>query len=101
MALWKDMLVLGTEAEKDNNDPYQSGEIIWGSPLFANRQPVHASEFHAAQAEGREVQHMFEVRPAEYTGETFARYDGQVYQIYRTYQKAENVIELYLSDKRA
>lgn len=68
--------------------------------VYAEKKPNHASEFHAALAHGFELQHTFQIHAFEYEGEKTVLYDGQMYDVYRTYTPNADWCELYLTSKR-
>lgn len=101
MPLWKDKLKLGVRPAASGAHQGSAAPIQWGASILVNKIPAHASEFHATKASGTEVQHVFEINPAEYSGQVYALYQGQVYRIYRHFPKSESKWEIYMTDKGA
>ena len=82
-----------------SDDVYQTPKETVRS-VYAEKLPNNASEFHAALASGFELQFVFRIHDYEYNGEMTVRYDGQVYDVYRTYQINGDWRELYLTTKK-
>lgn len=59
-------------------------------------EPVSRSEFFAASQIGINPEALVIVSPVEYHGEKIAEYHGQKMSIYRTYQRNDNELEIYL-----
>ena len=81
-----------------SDDAYQTPANV-GVTVFAEELPKFSNEFHSARASGKELQHVFKVHAFEYGGQTVAKYGGREFEIYRTHQKDDDWIELYLSSK--
>jgi hypothetical protein len=79
-------------------DAYQR-RTVTERMVFAEKLPNYGAEFKTASAGGYELQHIMRVHAYEYGGEKAARYNGQEYEIYRTFQKNDDWVELYLSTK--
>lgn len=92
----KAQIELITEALSD--DAYQTPTQT-SKAIFAEELPKTSNEFHSARASGKELQHVFKVHAFEFSGQTVARYQGREFEIYRTFQKDDDWIELYLSSK--
>lgn len=67
--------------------------------VYANKKPLYSGEFHAAKAQGIDLQYIMVVYAFEYGGQTLATYNGRDYTIYRTYIRDDDWCELYLSTK--
>lgn len=79
-------------------DAYQT-KTTTGRTVYAEKLPNYGGEFTTANAGGYELQHIMKVHAYEYSEEKAAIYKGQEYEIYRTFQKNDDWIELYLSTK--
>lgn len=86
-------------SEKLSDDAYQT-PIETQRIVYAEKVPNHASEFHAALANGFDLQHTLLVHAFEYDGEKVVLFDGQKYDVYRTYQPDTDWCWLYLTTKR-
>lgn len=62
--------------------------------IYANKLGVRQSEHYQAAATGLKPEVMFEVWTAEYQGERKLRYEGQEYDIIRTYPRKDEKTEL-------
>ncbi len=58
-------------------------------------QSVSSSEFFAASQIGLSPEMRFTMFAGDYNGETVIDHNGVNYSVYRTYQSAPDVIELY------
>lgn len=68
--------------------------------VYAEKMPNNATEFHAALASGYELQHTFKIHEYEYAGEKAVLFDGQTYDVYRSYQINDDWRELYLTTRK-
>lgn len=92
----QELILLKTDFSKD---AYQREETTERT-VFAKRIPLYSGEFHNAAASGYELQYILQVHTFEYENEKAARYNGQEFDIYRTFQRSDDYTELYLSTKR-
>lgn len=67
--------------------------------VWANRKSVARSEFYAANTNGIDAKHTFEVHVEDYSGQMLIEYDEKLYDVIRTYQQGNGIIELTCSDK--
>lgn len=79
-------------------DAYQTPTTA-SRTVYAEKLPNYAGEFETASAGGYELQHIMKIHAFEYAGEKAALYKGQEYEVYRSFQKSDDWIELYLSTK--
>ena len=63
--------------------------------VFAEMQSISSSEFFAASQIGLAPEMRFTMLVGDYNGETVVEHNGVNYSVYRTYQSAPDVIELY------
>jgi SPP1 family predicted phage head-tail adaptor len=66
--------------------------------IFANKKSVRSNEYYLAKQSGINLSVMIEIRSIEYQGEEKLIFEGNEYNIERTYEKGENV-ELVCSRK--
>src|SRR5690606_8479789 len=94
--LWRDTVGLISLVPGQNE--YGDPVMVEGPPrmVYANRRSIRQSEFYQAAQAGLRPEIMFEVRSAEYQGETKLRYEGTDYLVIRTYDKGE-IMELVCS----
>ena len=62
--------------------------------IWAGKKSVTRAEFYAASAAGTEATAVFEINADEYGGQKILLHGGKEYEIIRTYQKDEFVLEL-------
>ena len=67
--------------------------------VYATVLPISQNEFFQARTIGLNPRAKFEIVWAEYDEETLLRWNGQIYEIYRVYEKEDEMIELYAQRK--
>ena len=91
--MWRDTVeLIAVQRVDDGGGGFTEAETL--RAVFANRKSVRQSEFYQAHMTGLKPEIMFEVRYADYAGETKLRHDGRRYVIVRTFSRNEEVIEL-------
>lgn len=68
--------------------------------VFAQVQSVNASEWFEGGRNGLNPEYRFTLFKYDYDGEQIVRYKGTVYQIYRTYERRDDEIELYCEKRK-
>ena len=96
MARWSEVVNLIGLVEGTDEMGWPIEEEVERTNIFANKKSVRSNEYYLAKQGGVELQHMFEIRSIDYQGEEKLRYNGEVFEIERTYDKGE-VIELVCS----
>lgn len=96
---WSDVIDLvgvtvGKDADGFPTDPVENIR----SGIFANKMSAGSGEFYRAAQAGFTVNKVFEVRKIEYEDEKYLDYEGERYEILRTFEKGEN-IELICLDR--
>lgn len=93
MAYFKDVIKLvSTTITVD--ELMQEIEVKTEREVFANKRSVSQSEFYNAGQSGLKPRYVFDVRLIDYEDENKLIYNDKTYNIYRTFEKGEN-IELY------
>lgn len=59
-------------------------------------EPVSRAEFYSAAQIGINAEALVIISPAEYHGEKIVEFHGRRMSIYRTYQRSDNEVELYI-----
>lgn len=85
-----------TYSQDDYGEPIES---YIDTSIWANRKSVARSEFYAANTRGIDAKHTFEVRTEDYSDQMLVEYCGKIYEVIRTYQTGNGIIELTCSDK--
>lgn len=70
--------------------------------VYATLQSVSRAEWTSYSATGRNglvPAYVALVFNGDYSGETIAEYDGTRYGIYRTYERDDEIVELYMEKK--
>jgi SPP1 family predicted phage head-tail adaptor len=62
--------------------------------IYANKKSIRQSEFYQARASGLQAEIMFEVFLHDYSDEKVVEYNTKKYNVVRTFQKAEDKLEL-------
>ena len=68
--------------------------------VYGNRQSVTQAEFFSAGQQGIDAKYRFTIYASEYGGQALIKYGGTRYNVYRTYQTKEDLIELYVSEAK-
>lgn len=63
--------------------------------VFCNVESITASEFFNASQTGLKPEFRFTIYSAEYDGETLVQFNGERLNVYRTYQRSKDLVELY------
>ena len=67
--------------------------------VFCDVRNVTMSEWFDGGRNGLRPDYMFKVFAGDYYGEHVVRYHGVTYEIYRTYERRDDFIELYVQKK--
>ena len=67
--------------------------------VFVQVDSITQSEFFEAGRNGHNPEYRFRMFFGDYEGETACKFHGQPYAIYRTYQRRNDVLELYVERK--
>ncbi|UPO88334.1 phage head closure protein [Niallia sp. Man26] len=67
--------------------------------VFCEKESAGRNEFFAAGQNGLKPQYVFIINTLEYNEEASVKYKGQVFNIYRTYERKDETIELYCEVK--
>ncbi len=76
------------------------GEVIktWEyASVYANKKSVKQSEFYNAANVSLKPELVFEVNSDEFNNEERVRFDGREYEIIRTFDSGEGIMELIVS----
>lgn len=67
--------------------------------IFCSKMSITRAEFNTAGNLGHKPTIMFIVDGDEYSKEQYLEFEGEQYSIYKTFQRADNFIELYCEVK--
>ena len=67
--------------------------------VLASISSVKQSEFYQAQVAGLKPEIVFKTRSFEYTGEEIVIYNNKKYDVIRTYNTLEGIIEIVCTEK--
>lgn len=62
--------------------------------VWADQKSVGRSEFYQASQAGMKADLIFAIHASDYSGQTEIKYEGNTYDVTRTYQKGLDVVEL-------
>lgn len=65
--------------------------------VFCHAESVSRDEFFEAGQAGLQASWLFILNPIDYAGELLVNYEGDTYRIYRSYRRAKDELELYVS----
>lgn len=74
-------------------------ETITEKKVYCQVESVGANEFFNAGRNGLNPEYRFTMFSGDYSGETMLIYNGSTYAIYRTYQRRDDKVELYVERK--
>ena len=74
-------------------------ETLTERKVFCQVDSVTANEFFNGGRNGLNPEYRMSMFFGDYQGETMLRYNGMTYAIYRTYQRRDDIIELYVERK--
>lgn len=91
MSRWREVVdfVSVTDGVNENGFPDDGEATRYG--IFANKKSAGSGEFYRAAQAGFTVDKVFEVRIADYEQERFLIFEGERFEILRTYEKGENI----------
>jgi len=101
--LWRDVATLIKVESAPDSDGYTVETETSRREVFVDVQSVRRSEFYAAQQAGMTVALVFNVRAADYEGETLIEYkhpgadEITVYSVVRSFTKNGEIVELNCS----
>jgi len=100
MNKWSDKITLIKENQNgQDDDGFPIYEEDTTTEVFCNLQSVKATEFFQAAEQGVNAIYTAVIHSYEYSGERLAEYDGNVYMVYRAYEKQDKeVTELTLAE---
>ena len=97
LQLYNDVITLLaiTEAENSIGDLV---ETITRNEVFADKKSIGMKETYEAMAQGLKPELTFKLADYyDYDGQEYVEYEGNRYQILRTYQKSTNELELVVT----
>jgi len=65
--------------------------------VYCRAESVSRDEFFEAGQAGLQASWLFILNPIDYAGELLVNYEGDTYRIYRSYRRAKDELELYVS----
>lgn len=86
---WSDVITLVSEQPGYDDDGFPIESETENTKVFANKKSVKSSEYYAAREVGVKLSHIFEIRSAEYNGETKIKYEDDIHEVERSYVKGE------------
>lgn len=62
---------------------------------YCTKKSISQNEFYKAAQSDLKPQFVLEISAFDYNSEDLVEYNGTMYQIYRTYERPDEIIELY------
>lgn len=84
------LLDTGSEILDGFDIPTEAGR----NEVFAERKGATRSEFYAAEAIGRKIDEVFEVNSLDYHGEIYILFEGDLYDVVRSYPVGADRVSL-------
>lgn len=91
MSRWREVVDFVSVVDGVNENGFPEDVEIVRVGIFANKKSAGSGEFYRAAQAGFTVDKVFEVRMADYEQERFLIFEGERYEILRTYEKGENI----------
>ena len=99
--LWRDVVnLVKTDMIPNKEDIPTDTEISRKDNIIANKLSIRQTEFYLALNQNIKLEQTFEVRTSEYGNENKVEYNGNEYNIERTYSKNDEIIQLICSLSR-
>ena len=89
--------LLSTTETQDDYGVYRETET--SKDVFCQVESIAQREFYEGGRNGLNPEYKFTMFFADYNGEQTVRYKGNAYAVYRTYQKSNDKLELYVERK--
>lgn len=89
--------LISSTRQQDDYGVWQ--ETLEERSVYCNVQSVSQSEFFEGGRNGLNPEYKFTVFFGDYDGETLVEYEGLTYAVYRTYQRRNDTLELYVERK--
>ena len=67
--------------------------------IYCKQKSIKQSEFYQASQAGLKPEFVIETSMFDYSGEEIIEVDGVLYKIYRTFERDDEIIELYCIQK--
>lgn len=93
-----DVVTLIKSEEVGKNDFGQTEYREIKRDVFCLVGDVRQSEFFTAQQIGIKPSNMLVTNPINYEGEEYVEFRSRKFKVYRTYERSENEIELYIEE---
>ena len=74
-------------------------ETLASTQVFCSVESVTAQEFFEGGRNGLNPSYRMVMFSGDYNGESLLEYNGATYSIYRTYQRKDDMVELYVERK--
>lgn len=95
--MWCDVCNLGTLKRVTDEVGDVIETIIYSDEVYCNEKSIRASEFYQAQAMGMKPELTIEMMLIDYNKEPYVMYEGEEYNVLRTYKTSKERIELTLT----
>ena len=89
--------LISSTRQQDDYGVWQ--ETLEERSVYCNVQSVSQSEFFEGGRNGLNPEYKFTMFFGDYAGETLVEYEGLTYAVYRTYQRRNDTLELYVERK--
>lgn len=100
MAYFSEQIGLVTPTTTIDDEGYESTTTATTVTVYGNKQSITQTEFFSAGQQGIDAKYKFTIYASEYSDQTLILYGGKYYDVYRTYQVKEDLIELYVSESK-
>lgn len=94
-----DVITLISEQEKQDEFGIVHQEYLRNN-VFCSVNSISASEFFSGGMNGLNPQYQFSINSFEYNGEKTIEYNGKKYVVYRTFERNNGIVELYVEQRK-
>jgi hypothetical protein len=88
---WREVIDLVSVTDGVNEKGFPEDVEVTRENIFANKKSAGSGEFYRAAQAGFTVDKVFEIRLADYEQEKVLVFEGERYEVLRTYEKGENI----------
>ncbi len=94
--MWTDICYLGIEGEVENAIGEMVETVTFDDYAFCDKQSIRMAEFYQAATTDYKPTLTLKLKQADYSGQRYVQFEGDVFTVIRTYAPSTEDIELVL-----
>ena len=94
--MWTDICYLGIEADAENAIGEKYEAVSFADYVFCDKKSIHMTEFYQAATTDYKPSITLTLKQADYAGQRYIQFEGDVYTMIRTYAANSEDIEVVL-----